>query len=189
MGTDQGVPKSLSYPYCLPCLSQHDFKIPAHFPVTCVPTGAEAGSAWLIIFGHVSLLPSMCLTLCDPLDCSSPGSSAHVILQARILECPYASAIHKFHPTPYQQDCWSCKSVTMTSAAMQCMHSLWSAKSWSWTILLDPRGNERHLMIGHHQFLWIHVSLCLHWTVFLQPHQKDSCTLTCVLLRHHFTDE
>ena len=27
-----------------------------------------------------------CLTLCDPVDCSLPGSSAHEILQARILE-------------------------------------------------------------------------------------------------------
>ena len=27
-----------------------------------------------------------CLTLCDPMDCSSPGSFVHGILQARILE-------------------------------------------------------------------------------------------------------
>ena len=27
-----------------------------------------------------------CLTLCDPMDCSPPGSSGHGILQARILE-------------------------------------------------------------------------------------------------------
>ena len=27
-----------------------------------------------------------CLTLCDPMDCSPPGSSVHGILQARILE-------------------------------------------------------------------------------------------------------
>ena len=27
-----------------------------------------------------------CLTLCDPMDCSLPGSSVHRILQARILE-------------------------------------------------------------------------------------------------------
>ena len=27
-----------------------------------------------------------CQTLCDPVDCSPPGSSLHVILQARILE-------------------------------------------------------------------------------------------------------
>ena len=28
----------------------------------------------------------LCLTLCDPLDCSLPGSCVHVIVQARILE-------------------------------------------------------------------------------------------------------
>ena len=28
----------------------------------------------------------LCPTLCDPMDCSLPGSSVHVILQARILE-------------------------------------------------------------------------------------------------------
>ena len=27
-----------------------------------------------------------CLTLCDPMDCSPPGSSVHGLLQARILE-------------------------------------------------------------------------------------------------------
>ena len=27
-----------------------------------------------------------CLTLCDPMDCSLPGSSVHGILQARMLE-------------------------------------------------------------------------------------------------------
>ena len=27
-----------------------------------------------------------CLTLCDPTDCSAPGSSVHGILQARVLE-------------------------------------------------------------------------------------------------------
>ena len=27
-----------------------------------------------------------CLTLCDPMDCSQPGSSVHGISQARILE-------------------------------------------------------------------------------------------------------
>ena len=32
------------------------------------------------------LVPQTCLTLCDPLDCSLPGSSVHGILQARILE-------------------------------------------------------------------------------------------------------
>ena len=34
---------------------------------------------------HVCVAQS-CLTLCDPMDCSSPGSSVRGILQARILE-------------------------------------------------------------------------------------------------------
>ena len=33
-----------------------------------------------------SVTTESCLTLCDPMDCSSPGSSIHGILQARILE-------------------------------------------------------------------------------------------------------
>ena len=32
------------------------------------------------------LVTQLCLTLCNPMDCSSPGSSVHGILQARILE-------------------------------------------------------------------------------------------------------
>ena len=34
---------------------------------------------------HAKLLQS-CPTLCNPMDCSPPGSSVHRILQARILE-------------------------------------------------------------------------------------------------------
>ena len=32
------------------------------------------------------LVTQSCLTLCDPMDCSLPGSSVHAIFQARILE-------------------------------------------------------------------------------------------------------
>ena len=37
------------------------------------------------------LVTPLCLTLCNPMDCSPPGFSVHWILQARILEflpCP-----------------------------------------------------------------------------------------------------
>ena len=37
------------------------------------------------------LVTLSCLTLCDPMDCSPPGSSVHGILQAKILSelpCP-----------------------------------------------------------------------------------------------------
>ena len=34
----------------------------------------------------MSIVAQLCLTLCDPMDCSPPGSSVHEIFQARILE-------------------------------------------------------------------------------------------------------
>ena len=36
--------------------------------------------------GGGGLVAKSCLTLCNPMDCSPPGSSVHGILQARILE-------------------------------------------------------------------------------------------------------
>ena len=38
------------------------------------------------IYSSVVLIAQSCPTLCDPMDCSPPGSSVHGILQARILE-------------------------------------------------------------------------------------------------------
>ena len=35
---------------------------------------------------HVYSVAQLCPTLCDPMDCSPPGSSVHGIFQARILE-------------------------------------------------------------------------------------------------------
>ena len=48
--------------------------------------------------------PQSCLTLCDLIDCSLPGSSAHGILQARTLEwfampCPRGSSHPGIEPT------------------------------------------------------------------------------------------
>ena len=40
----------------------------------------------MIRFVKWSEVAQSCLTLCDPVDCSLPGSSVHGILQARILE-------------------------------------------------------------------------------------------------------
>ena len=41
---------------------------------------------WELSFNHTAGLCQSCLTLCNPMDCSPPGSSVHGILQARILE-------------------------------------------------------------------------------------------------------
>ena len=48
-----------------------------------------------------------CTTLCDPVDCSPPGSSVHGILQARILEC-VAMPSSRESPQPRDQTRVSC---------------------------------------------------------------------------------
>ena len=58
----------------------------------------------LFLHQHHAVLKTMCvcevaqscLTLCDPVDCSPPGSSIHGILQARILEWVAISFIKYF---------------------------------------------------------------------------------------------
>ena len=41
---------------------------------------------WAPVMKMKVVVPQSCLTLCDPMDGGPPGSSVHVILQARILE-------------------------------------------------------------------------------------------------------
>ena len=43
-----------------------------------------------------SEVTQLCLTLCNPMDCSLPGSSVHGIFQARILECVAISFSRRF---------------------------------------------------------------------------------------------
>ena len=41
----------------------------------------------LLVGVHACLVTQWCPTLCEPLNCSPPGSSVHGIFQARILKC------------------------------------------------------------------------------------------------------
>ena len=43
------------------------------------------------VLSRQALVPLLCLTLCDPMDCSPSGSYVHGILQTRILELPFPS--------------------------------------------------------------------------------------------------
>ena len=47
---------------------------------------------------HACSVAQSCLTLCDPTDCSPPGSSVHEILQARILEWVVISSSRESYP-------------------------------------------------------------------------------------------
>ena len=60
--------------------------------ITFLPRSKHLLISWLqspsavILSKWVSEVAQSCLTLCNPMDCSPPGSSNHGILQARILE-------------------------------------------------------------------------------------------------------
>ena len=53
-----------------------------HWQVGSLPLGPPEKPHIL----YVSEVAQSCLTLCDPIDCSPPGSSVHGTFQARILE-------------------------------------------------------------------------------------------------------
>ena len=61
----------------------------------------------------------LCPTLCDPMDCSRPGSSVHVILQARILE---QVAI------PFSRGSFKPRSPASQADSLQLSHRRWSPR-------------------------------------------------------------
>ena len=58
----------------------------------------------MIMILHAQLLQS-CPTLCNPMDCSLPGSSIHRILQARILEGVAMPSSKGIFPTQESNSC------------------------------------------------------------------------------------
>ena len=85
--------------FCLPhqYLEEKFAHLHPHFmftfaPMTLVKASNTSKSDIIgkeVSFSHeeacVARLPQSCLTLCNPMDCSPPGSSVHGILQTRIL--------------------------------------------------------------------------------------------------------
>ena len=55
------------------------------FSLPCLPLSFSAASFMLKVKSESEVTLS-CPTLCDPMDCSLPGSSVHGIFQARVLE-------------------------------------------------------------------------------------------------------
>ena len=77
----------------------HSSRLSIHQPGTCSPTWklpkpSASGFLWQLHYAfmsdHIIIVNSevaqLCPTLCDPMDCSLPGSSVHGIFQAIVLE-------------------------------------------------------------------------------------------------------
>ena len=74
-------PTRLLRPWDFPPLT---LKTPIHPALVC--DGYQSHSPHSLQIPFCGVVAKSCPTLCDPMDCSSPGSSVCVILQARILE-------------------------------------------------------------------------------------------------------
>ena len=66
----------------------------SHLILSMTLSGRKGRLCWFFLFlaacriliPHALLVAQSCLTLCDPMDCSLPGSSVHRIFQAKMLE-------------------------------------------------------------------------------------------------------
>ena len=73
--------------YCWPQWKIHRLKKKTSLSPFPFPIRFKVIQTWVGIGMKVKVLVAeLCLTLCNPMDCSPPGSSVHGILQARILE-------------------------------------------------------------------------------------------------------
>ena len=90
--------------------SFRDLPDPGSNPVSCVSLHWQADSLLLSHLGSpiraLSEVAQLCPTLCDPMDCTLPGSSVHGIFQAIVLEW-IAISFPKGSSQPRDQTCVS----------------------------------------------------------------------------------
>ena len=73
----------------------------------CASPGVDGSTCeWKVVGIIAVVFARSCLVLCDPLDCSSPVSFVHQILQARILE-PVAILFSRGYSLPRGRTCIS----------------------------------------------------------------------------------
>ena len=94
---------------------------------------------------HVSSVAKSCPTLCDPRDCSPPGSPVHGVLQARILEWVAISSFRGFFKPRNQTGISyvSCTGMLPSSEAMASFRTQEGRPLGRLTlIVLQPHGSE-----------------------------------------------
>ena len=90
-----------------------------------------------------------CPTLCDPIDCSLPGSSVHGILQARILEW-VAISFPRGSSRPRDRTCtsyleadpnhWTTREFPGVFYAKRLF---WGSLDWSWVLNIENMGKQK----------------------------------------------
>ena len=86
-----------------------------------------------------------CLTLCDPVDCSPPGSSVHGILQARILEWVAVSFS--------RGSSWP-RGWTQVSCSAGRHVNLWATRGDVYLLLIAYQVPDISLWLSENYFIW-----------------------------------
>ena len=90
-----------------PSLIQSQHWLPSLFGKNLCMLLTAHSSFTSVSVARICSLAQLCLTLCDPLDCSLPGSSVHGSFQVRILEWVATSSC-KGSSQPKDRTCTSC---------------------------------------------------------------------------------
>ena len=83
-----------------------------------------------------SSVAQSCLTLCNPMDCSLPGSSVHRIFQARVLE---------WGAIAFSSESWAPKNWCFWTVVLKTLESPLDSKEIQ---LVHPKGNQSRVFIG-----------------------------------------
>ena len=103
------------------------------------------------------LVAQLCPTLCDPMDCSLPGSFAHEILQARILE---------WIAIPFFRESSQLRNWTSVSCIAGGFFTVWNTREALKNKHLKIFINGLHTyMLSHFSHIWLFATL---WAVSCQ---------------------
>ena len=127
------------------------------------------------IYEWVSEVAQSCPTLCNPMDCSLPGSSLHGILQARVLEWV---AISFSRGSSWPRD-W-----TQVSRIPGKRFNLWATREAHQYIILS---NLKYIFWPSLVVVWIRICLPMQGTWAQSPvHEASTCFGANKLMSHNY---
>ena len=107
---------------------------------------------------NVGISALLCLTFCNPMDCSPPGSSVHGILQARILEWVAISFSRDLSKPGIEHLSLASPPLAgrffTTSTTWEALNSPWKRWSWWETMAIYLWTEEMMVMVSHHGHLF-----------------------------------
>ena len=119
------------------CSKVEQFWTPRKVSLAFLLKGAiqhEKQLSLLHLYGVLTLVSQSCLTLCDSVDCSPPGSSVHVTLQAGTLEwfaIPFSS-IYMGNKPPILM------FVSLVAQSVKNLPAIW--ETWIWSLVGSSLG-------------------------------------------------